>query len=216
MSELITGNIRFNRNQKYIVLDYETCSLNILGLENKGWQVGLVLAQGNEIKESYDLLVNWPNLNVSTDAARITRFDAEKVKREGKKPEEVLKFIDSYLYNPEYKVVGHNYLNFDSYIHNIFRRNLGYKSDYSYINRVIDTRALITADKLGIQLADVDDFTMFQYKMLGYHKRGFKTNLTASCKEYEVEVDESKTHSAYDTELTFFILQKLLKKFNIT
>ena len=48
--------LRFKKDQKYLVFDYETCNLN-LGLDsNKPWQLGFLTCKGNRILEKFDAL----------------------------------------------------------------------------------------------------------------------------------------------------------------
>jgi DNA polymerase III epsilon subunit-like protein len=216
MSELITNSLRYDKNQKYVVIDFETSCLNLLSSSNKPWQVGITVAQNKKIVSSDSYLINWPDLVVSKDAARITGFDEDLVKREGINPKDGLDILDAYIYNDEYKILGYNFLNFDIYLHSIYRRLLDLPVNYSYINRCIDVRAFVMAEKLGIKLEDQKDLLFFQYKMLSYRQRGLKSNLAQACKDYGVEVDESRTHEAtYDTILTYFVFLEMLKKFNV-
>jgi DNA polymerase III alpha subunit (gram-positive type) len=218
MSDLLEkGLLKYKKNQKYIVADYETCNLNLCSLDNKPWQVGYTIGSINEgITKSQSIYIKWEDLKISKDAARITRFNEEEYKSNWKDPKQVLDYIESYLYNPEYRILFFNGLNFDIYIHNIWRKALGLKSDYGFLNRVIDVRALVVADKLGYNIDINEDLYFWQAKMMKFYKRGFKSNLTYSCKEYGIEVDENKTHEGqYDCELTMKLFFELVKKFDL-
>jgi hypothetical protein len=75
---------------------------------------------------------------------------------------------------------------------------------------------LVVADKLGYNIDINENLFFWQRKMMGFYKRGFKSNLTYSCKEYGVEIDESKTHEGqYDCELTMKLFFELVKKFDL-
>jgi hypothetical protein len=53
-------------------------------------------------------------------------------------------------------------------------------------------------------------------RILGYYQRGLKSSLTAACKELNVKVDESMTHSAsYDVVQTFLVFRELIKHYEI-
>jgi len=106
---------------KYLVFDFEVESLNLFCA--KPWQLYFSIFDGYNKVEEYNLFIKWDDLNVSRDAARITRFDPSKVEREGKSSAEVIDFFDKYLYNNDYLIVGANILGYDCYIHNTFRLN---------------------------------------------------------------------------------------------
>ena len=126
--------LRFNKDQKYIVFDFETCNLNLASLDNKPWQLAFIVAQGNKILEKHDYYIAWDDLKISAEAAKITGFSRSKYDKQKKDPKEVLSHFEKYLYDEDYINLGHNIFGFDIYIHNIFRKNLGIPSDYSYIN----------------------------------------------------------------------------------
>lgn len=217
MTDFLTDNIRFNKTQKYLTLDFESENLNVLS-GNRPWQASWLIAEGGEIQKTYNYYLKWPDLNVSRGAAIATNFDAEKVNREGKDPLLVLQAFEKLLLDPSYKIVFFNGLVFDVYLHGIWRKSLGLRPNHDkYINRCIDVHALFKAFKINIKLEKYDDFLMWQYKLLNYHARGVKTNLTQACKDLHIEVDESKMHNAeVDTAQTFLVLLRMLKEFNIS
>lgn len=65
--------LRFNKKQKYIVFDTETESL-ALAL-TRPWQLSWLVYEDHKIVKNEDHMLYWKDLNVSADAARITRFD---------------------------------------------------------------------------------------------------------------------------------------------
>ena len=64
--------LRFNKKQKYLVFDTETEGLNLVS--SKPWQIAWLIAEGDRIISKHDLYIDWPDLNVSPDAARVTGF----------------------------------------------------------------------------------------------------------------------------------------------
>ena len=203
--------LRFKNNQKYLVFDYETCNLNLSHLENKPWQIGFVICEGSKILEKHDLIIGWDELHVSEAAARITNFSKSKYDKLKKDANFCLDLFEKYLYNKEYLVVGHNVLGFDIFMHNIHRILCGKKSDYSYMNRIIDTNCIARAIKNEIKFSKESSFISWQYKLLNYRKKGVKTNLKQLCKDYSLEFDDSKLHDAlYDVEKTVEVLNKML------
>lgn len=213
---VITNSIRYNSAQKYCILDAETENLNLL-TGNRPWQLGLMIATKDEIISTHDLWIKWPDLKLSEGAAAKTHYDPVRMEKEGRDPKEVLEFFEKYLFDKSYRIVFFNGLSFDSYITSTWRKALGLQSDYSFIDRCIDVRAFIIADKLQVPLNDGDNLLFWQYRMLGVRQRGLKSNLTLACKENGVTVDESKTHDGlYDVYLTYGLLKEMiLKKFNI-
>ena len=216
MSNLLENNsLRYNKNQKYICYDFETASLNTLtaGLP---WQVGFLICNKQEVLESHNYYLKWPNYHISKDAERISHYDKTLVEEKGKDPIEILNIFDSYLYNPEFYSVGHNILNYDCMIHSMWRRELGLPVDYSYLKTAYDTRALITLYQLNIPWNINESSYSQQMKALSFRKRGLKSNLAFSAKLFGISVDETKTHSAdFDIKLTFSIFQEMLKKFEL-
>lgn len=211
---LITNSLRYKKDQKYIIVDFETECLNLL-TSNRPWQLGMLVCQGTEILEFHNIYIKWPDLNVSAGAAMVTGYDHFTVQREGKDPRETLEWFDNYLYNKDYRIIFFNGLNFDYAVHNIWRKELGFETDYSYIDRCIDVHALVKAWKLNY-IINNDNFLFDQYKLLNFHQRGLKTNLSQSCKDLGVRVDENMIHDAnYDVTITFLIFRELLKKLEI-
>ena len=203
--------LRYKKNQKYLIFDYETCNLNLSSYENKPWQIGFITAEGSNIINKFDLLIAWDELKVSDDAARITNFSKSKYEKEKKDATKCLDLFEKYLYDEEYIVVGHNILGFDIFMHNIHRKLCGRHSDYSYLNRVIDTNCVARAIKNDIFYNKSSSLISWQYKLLNYRKKGVKTNLKQLCKDYSIEFDDKKLHDAlYDVEKTSDVLQKML------
>jgi DNA polymerase III epsilon subunit-like protein len=208
-------DFRYNRNQRYITIDFETENLNLYE-RNRPWQVAAVFSTGFKIDKVESKYVMWPDLNVGKGAAIATGFDFNKVSAIGKDPKSTLEWLDAYIYNPEYKILWFNGLNFDIYIHNIWRKELGFHSDFSYVSRSIDVNTLVKAHKLGVKMKPNDNITEFQYRFTNFHQRGFKTNLTQCCKDFNIPMDESKFHDAtYDTEQTLRVFEAVVKAMDI-
>jgi DNA polymerase III epsilon subunit-like protein len=207
--------LRFNKNKKFLVFDYETCGLNLASLSNKPWQLAFLVCEDNQIKKKYDFYLKWDELNISEDAKRITGFKDSVYKKKAVDPLEVLELLDSYFYNPDYHIIGHNILGFDIYIHNIHRQLCGKESDYSYLDRTIDTNCLAKAEAMDIEPDDTD-LTLWQLKLQKIRKKGVKTNLKFLCQKYSIDFEEDKLHDAlYDIEQNYKVFQSMLWKFNI-
>ena len=216
-AEIITNSLKYRHDQLYCIVDFECCNLNLLTPQNLPWNVGIVISQGAEIKDIYNIYIKWPGgIKISAEAARVTRYDPAVVEREGKDPLKVLKFVEQFLYDPKYRIVGYNYLQFDQYIHSIFRRNLGLTYDYSYIDRCIDSFALFKAYKLGIKLQEDESFYFWTMRILAYFQRGLKSSLKQACKDLGIEANEDQFHQgSFDCVQCFLVLRALLKYYEI-
>lgn len=208
--------LRFKKNQKYLIFDYETCNLNLSPKENKPWQLGFVISEGSRILDRQDLYIGWEELNISKEAEVITNFSRIKYDKLKQNPKKCIDIFEKYLYDKDYIIVGHNILGFDVYMHNIHRLLLGKSSDYSYISRVLDTNCIARAIKNEIAFPKNENLLSWQYKLLNFRKRGVKTNLKQLCKDYSIEFDDKKLHEAlYDVEKTNEVLQKMLWQIEI-
>jgi DNA polymerase III epsilon subunit-like protein len=203
--------LRFKPNQNYLCFDFETCHLNLLNSENKPWQLGYALCKGKKIVQNYDHLIKWKTLNISPEAAKICKFNRKHYEKNATNAAQILEGLEKYLYDPSYLIIGHNLLGFDVYIHNIFRKLLKKESDYSYVDRIVDTHCLAKAAKEQIKKSKNESLINWQYKLNEYRKRGLKTNQKQLLKDYNIEFDENKLHNArYDIEMTFKIFNKLI------
>lgn len=202
--------LRFDKKQKYLVMDTETEGLNLL--RSKPWQVSWVVCQGEEIikGEVFDKFVRWKDLNVSKGAAKATGFNEATYRNKAEDPKVVWELFESYLYNPEYKIVGHNLLGFDIYIINTWRNLIGLEPDYSYLDRVIDTLALARA--IGAKSpVDYEDFIFWQYRWLTHRDRKVKCSIKELLKRYGIDHDENKLHNAlYDIKMNYKFFRKQL------
>ena len=205
--------LRFNFDQKYIILDTETEGLNLLN--SRPWQISWITAKGKAIQSKNDRFAKWDDLNVSEEAAKITGFDRFKYDSVSEDPKNIVEDIFSYLRNPEYLIIGQNILNFDVYILNVLRKYCGLKPDYSYICRIIDTRALAMAIALGKKQIDKSD-VLDQYRFINHRDKKIKTSQAALLKQYGIDHDPSKLHDGmYDIEMTFKIFQKQIQELDI-
>ena len=203
--------LRFKKDQKYICFDFETCHLNLLNSENKPWQLGYGLFKGKKTQKICDHFIKWNSLNISPEAAKICRFSRAKYEKNATDATQILEEFEKYLYDPSYLIIGHNLLGFDVYIHNIYHKLLKKDSDYSYIDRIVDTNCLAKAAKEKIKKNKNEKLINWQYKLNEFRKRGLKTNQKQLLKDYDIKFDEDKLHDArYDINMTFQIFNKLI------
>lgn len=215
--------IRFNKKQKFLFFDTETCNLNLVHDKNLPWEYAWQLCTLDEILTEEEYLVNWEltgrPIEISDDAARFTGYWGKRPKLlvEGIHPEELLEKFEPLLYDPEIIPIAHNGLGFDVYMHNIHRRLCGKKSDYSYVKRFIDTNAIARGVKLDVSLPNSKDtgfeVISHQYKMYGNPVKGVKTSIRALCADFGIEYDEAKAHAAlYDVNLLRQIFRHIVFK----
>jgi len=208
--------LRFNKKQKYMVFDFETCSLNLVSEENKPWQLAFATYEGSRLLDSYDYYIFWDDLNLSEGARRVTGFSDSKYKSKAVDATKILDHFEKFLYNKEYIKLGHNILGFDIYIHNIYRRLLGRPTDYSYLSESIDTLCMAKAIAKEIGFNEEDDLLSWQFKLNSIRQRGLRLSLGACCETYDVPFDSSKLHDAlYDIQKNYEIFQKILWKIDI-
>ena len=199
--------LRHKKNQLYLVADMETEGLNLF--YTRPFQLAFVLGEGDTVKEKFNQYIRWPDINVSEGAARATNFNLQKYNAEAKDPSEILETLEKYLYNDKYVLAAHNWLGYDAYIHNTWRRLLGKKTNYSYLNKLIDTNCLAKAIKLGVKLKEGEDKLLFQYRLFHHKQKGLKSSLSTCCKDYGIPYDEELLHDAlYDIELNYLIWNK--------
>lgn len=200
--------LRFS-DRPVLLWDCESFRINTLD-DNAPFEIAwIVIDRWGKVLESQQYYLKWPDYRMSPDAARITRFNPAWVAN-GHDPEFVLQAFESYLLDPRYIVAGHAILSFDSNLHQLWRRVLGRKPDFSYLPRIIDTNLLSRAYKEGWK-PDRSNLLAWQYKVAAGFRKGVKTNLTLMAKELGVVIDEAKTHgAAYDLEVNAGVYRKLV------
>lgn len=207
--------LRFKKNQKYLVADTETCSLNLL-YNNYPWQLTYAIVENGKVQDMFDRFIFWENLPITKGAADVTHFNYQSYKSKAEDPAKVLDHFEKFLYNDSYMSVFHNGLNFDIYILNFYRKVMKKKIDYSYLPRFLDTNCLSKALLLNRKPENGESLIAFQYKMNSIIQKGLKTNVGAMCAHLGIEFDKNLAHDGkYDVLRTVDILQQLLYKLDI-
>ena len=199
--------------QKYLIIDTETEGLNLIN--SRPWQASWITAQGKQIYSKNDRFIFWNDLKVSEGAAKITGFNQQTYSSKAESPIKVLEDLWNLISNPDYLIIGQNILGFDVYVLNCWRKICGYKTDYSYLDRVIDTRAIAMAISLGhkeIQKGHAPT----QYRFINHRDKKIKTSQLSLLKKYNIEFDQFKLHDAlYDIEMTFKIFWQQIQEIDI-
>ncbi len=102
--------LRFQK-RKLIVADCETESLNLH--YSRPWEISWLVVENNQIVKECQRYLLYNDLNISEGAAKATRFNKQYYLSKAIDPLTVYNEFKEYLYNPEYLVVGMNWLNFD-------------------------------------------------------------------------------------------------------
>tara|TARA_E500000318_G_scaffold95863_1_gene95849 strand:+ start:2008 stop:2640 length:633 start_codon:yes stop_codon:yes gene_type:complete len=206
--------LRFKFNQKYVIFDTETEGLNLV--TSKPWQLAWIEAEGKQIKKKQNRFLMWEDLNVSEDAARVTGFDYKSYVKQAEDPAIVYKEFIDLINQDDVMIIGQNLLGYDIYILGVIARQLGLKIDYSFVNRIFDTKAIATALAKGNKTPDNDDFASWQIKWLNYRERGLKSNQKYLLEYYNIDFDSKKLHDAlYDIEKNFEIFLKQIWELEI-
>lgn len=203
--------LRFNKQQKYVFFDFETCGLNLGSLRNKPWQLAFIVIHDGRVIEECDYWLKWQGIKVSEGAAKVTGWTQEKYDEKAVDPIKPIEHFEKYLYDPEYIKVGHNILGFDVYMHGICRRLIGKQPDYTYLNQLIDTLSISRAVQENISLQSDDNLIQWQYKILSLRKSKGKNKLIDLCKKYDIPFNPKKLHDAlYDINKNYEVFKKLI------
>ena len=205
----MTENIlRFNKKQRYVVFDTETEGLNLV--KSRPWQIAWLVAEGDKIISRTDRFIQWPSLNLSEGAARITGFSKKEYEGKCRAPNQVWEEFSQDLFDENNIIIGQNLLGFDVYMVDVWRKLIGRPLEQDYISRIIDTKSLATAIAKNIPFTG-GDFINWQYRLLHYRERGLKTSQAFLLKHYGIDHDPKRLHDAlYDIEMNFKIFQKQL------
>lgn len=208
---------RYAVDRQYLIWDTETEGLNLAF--HRPWELSYAVATLKDgIRFIKTVYIRFPDLVVSPEAARVTRFSRERYEALARPPEEVWEQFSPLLYSPDHHPAGHNVLGFDTYMVSTLRRALGMQPDHSWTQRVLDTNALSKAylKTWAPDRSSPDALTSFQYRALSYRERGLKSNLGYMAKHLGIPYDEKQAHGAeYDTQINWEVLKGLIWKMEI-
>ena len=212
---MFDGELLRYSKRKFIVFDCETESLNLFSA--RAWDLAWVVCSENTILEKHQYFLKWPNLNVGKGAAKVTRFDPQVIAEKGVEPKIAIDKFCEYLYNPEYYIVVHNGLNYDTYIINNCRRDIGYDCDYSFIDRLYDSNAIARSIEMSMQSElKRSSLLEFQYRFANSPRSGIKTSLSVLNRKYKFDFSDQELHGAEkDVSLNFLVWRKLIWEIEI-
>lgn len=200
-------------DQKYIVFDTETEGLNLHS--SRPWQIAWIVCQGYKVLETHNRFLSFNDLNIPDVVKKLTGFSWDVYNKKKESPKKVLEDFESYIYDPQYKIIGQNLLGFDVYMISQLQRMFGKKVDYSYLERILDTRALGKAHKEGLDKPK-DNFLSWQYKIINDRSLKAKVSQNQLLKYFDIEFEESKLHDAlYDIQMCYNVFCELKKVMNL-
>ena len=92
---------------------------------------------------------------------------------------------------------------------------MGLPTDYSYIDRCLDTVCLARAVKKEIPFNN-GNLLGWQYKLNSFRERGLRVSLQQCCKDYSIDFDPKLLHDAlYDIKKNHEVFEKLIWQVNI-
>ncbi|MDB4761400.1 exonuclease domain-containing protein [bacterium] len=200
-------------NQKYLVFDTETEGLNLHS--SRTWQVSWLICQGDRVLKENDRYINHNDLQINSVVAKMTGFTWEEYDQRKEPLKNVWADFKKDLFNPEYKVVGQNLLGFDVYMVAAMQRALGETPDYSYLERIYDTRAYGKAYREELDKPK-DNLLSWQYKVI--HDRSLKARVSQIqlLKFFGIDFDETLLHNAlYDNQKCYEVFKALKKHMNL-
>lgn len=201
--------LRFDRKKSYVLIDCETENLCLNHFHNLPWQIAMIKARGDQIIDTKHYYVRWDRpINISKEAARITKFDRKKYELLAAPYDEIFPTIFDWLENTDY-ILGHNLLGFDMYLIKDFYDKMG-KPYHHLIDKVIDTLSVARGIKNGRPYKPGEDFLEYQYRMINLRRKGVKTTLAQLGQDYSIEYNEDDLHDALaDLKLNFTVWNKL-------
>ena len=201
--------LRFDKSKELVFIDCETFNLCLHSCHNLPWQISMLKVKGDKSIDERDFYVKWEtDLEISEDAARITKYNPKDMEKKGVAPEGILPTVMDWLDNADY-VVGHNILGFDLYLIRDFYKYMG--KDYKHlVPKMIDTNCIARGIKGEVPYDGEMDFTAYQYKIYHTRFKKIKSNLTWLGKEFNIDHDYDNLHNAIvDLKLNLKVWNKL-------
>jgi DNA polymerase III epsilon subunit-like protein len=209
--------LRFNGQQKYVVIDVESNGLNLIG--SRPYQLSWVVADSRGVISRHDHILKWDGFVMSKEAQRVNRFNWDDYNERARDIGPIYEEFAKYLFDPQYLIVGQNLLGFDIYMIKVIQKALGLPVDFSYLRRLIDTKAIFVGNKKGVDFSVLDnssDFLAAQFSSTSIIEKGLKSSQGFLLDEYEVPHDKARLHEAlYDVEMLFELFKKMLWRIEI-
>lgn len=204
----------FPYNQKYCVFDFETEGLNLR--YSRPWELSYLICQGSNVLQKRQMYIDLPDFDLSPEVRQLTSFNQEKYDSCKMIPERVFDEFSTLINNQEYLFVGQNLLKFDVYILKILADISNKSLDFSFMDRILDTRPLALAYKEGLQKPKHVSYLEWQYKIINDRTIKSKASQLSLLKLFGIEFDKDKLHDGlYDCQMTFQIFLQLKKALSL-
>lgn len=201
-------------NQRFVVFDFETEGLNLK--YSRPWQLAWIECQGKNVVKRNDRYIDVPDLQISPEAARITRFSWDIYNKRKEDPTKVLEDFEKVLNDPEVIIIGQNVLGYDIYILEILREMVGAKPDFSYLARIYDTRMLGLAYREQLEKPRNEELLFWQLKIMNDRSLKSRSSQLQLLKLFDISFEENKLHDAiYDVEMCFKVFLELKRRMNL-
>ena len=117
--------LRFKDDKLFVFIDFETENLCLNFSNNVPWQMAMLKSKGGEKTDERDIMIEWDRkVNVSAEAAKITRFSYDKYNKLKIPHTEAFEVMEQWLEEADY-IVGHNILGFDMYLISEYYKKMG-------------------------------------------------------------------------------------------
>ncbi len=208
---------RFQEDQLFLVHDVETGNASLNLAYARPWQIAWMEATLGGWGKVQTRLIKWDNLEITPDNPSFVHFNRDVYEREAIDPKIVWKEFGALLLSGKHRSVGHNLVGYDNPVIGYWQRAIGLVPDHSWLYNppVIDTNCLCKA-QIKQWVPDISSPTAFvawQYRCAEQRlERGVKTKLGIMCKQFGIEYDPLKAHSAsYDIECNWHLGRHLIK-----
>jgi DNA polymerase III alpha subunit (gram-positive type) len=197
-------------DQKYIIFDAETEGLNLR--YSRPWELSYLIAQGNSVIRKKQLYIDIEGLYLKPFIKKLCGFDQKLFDQNKIAPDKAWDEFKEFLYDPSYKLVGQNILKYDIHILAVLAEICGEDIDFSFIDRILDTRPLALAEKNNLEKPRKGDIVQWQYKVLNDRSLKGRVSQKMLLKYFGIEHDEGLLHDGlYDCEMTWEIFKQLRK-----
>ena len=197
-------------NQKYCVFDFETEGLNLK--YSRPWELSYLIAQGNKVLSQEQLYIDLSDFNLSKEVRELTSFNDEKYNSKKIIPENAFEKFSKIINDPQYILVGQNLLKFDVYMLKVLADICNKSLDFSFMDRILDTRPLALAYREGLQKPKNDSMLEWQSKIINDRTIKSKASQLTLLKLFGIEFEKEKLHDGlYDCQMTWQIFLQLKK-----
>lgn len=207
---MLDNTLAYNKTSKFCFFDLETYNLCLSFIRNRCWQATFITLNGDKTESVHDLFIKWPdtNLKIGAGAAAVTHYDENVFQSKAITDKEAWPIVYNSLETADF-LVGHNIGNFDFYLIKDWYKMNGL--DYRHlIPKMIDTKALSIAFKLGLKKPASVPLFEWQLQFMNFRQKGLKSNLSLMAKSLDIQFDEKLMHnSAYDLDINIQLFNKL-------